>query len=70
MRRIPIDTRDLRPKGAWDGFVHLVPRSTWLAKVHSLSTQCWCDPTVRWPENGATLVVSHNDKRPWKAVCW
>lgn len=60
---IKIDTRDMGALShLMDGFLHIIPKRT--ADLHCLSTQCWCDPRLVWPENGETLIVSHKHRRP------
>ena len=59
-----LDTREFGGSRncSFDGFFHLVPKA--MAVIHELDVRCWCNPKLRWPENGQTLVVSHRDKRP------
>jgi hypothetical protein len=58
-----IDTRKMGDAAfLLDGFVHIVPRRA--VELHYISTQCWCDPRVMWPEGGETIIVSHRHLKP------
>jgi hypothetical protein len=59
-----VDTRELGgSRNCYlDGFLHIVPYSTMV--IHQIDIRCWCNPKVRWPDSGHTLIVSHRDKRP------
>ncbi len=56
-----IDTRDLGKNrdSKFDGFLHLIPKKN--VRLHMVDTSCWCEPTLLWPENGDTLIVSHRN---------
>lgn len=63
-----IDTRKMGDVSfLLDGFVHVVPKRSY--GVHCLSSQCWCEPRLVWPEDGETIVVSHRHlKAPFEDI--